>query len=172
MASGVLRIPMPQGSLALYRRQLRRYTDRRRQPLDPLPVPPLDPSLDRRRDDPPEPQTSKLGGGFFNRPPMAGHGPGGRPQSPSYRQSPEAVDLFLEEATVRNLAATTIKKRRELLAGKLIPSARAPRGHRSWGGTGRCCALATTPHASESAPSSIPRRAAELRPELMSGGMA
>ena len=41
----------------------------------------------------------------------------------------DAVDRFLEEATVRNLAATTIKKRRELLVGKLVPFC-AHRGHR------------------------------------------
>ena len=33
----------------------------------------------------------------------------------------EAVGKFLDEAAVRNLAATTIQKRRELLEGKLLP---------------------------------------------------
>src|ERR1700733_3160896 len=33
----------------------------------------------------------------------------------------EAVAKFLAEAAVRNLAATTIQKRRELLEGKLLP---------------------------------------------------
>jgi hypothetical protein len=41
----------------------------------------------------------------------------------------DAVDQFLEEAAVRNLAATTIKKRRELLVGKLVPFC-TQRGHR------------------------------------------
>ena len=41
----------------------------------------------------------------------------------------DAVDRFLEEAAVRNLAATTIKKRRELLVGKLVPFC-THRGHR------------------------------------------
>jgi site-specific recombinase XerD len=41
----------------------------------------------------------------------------------------EAVDQFLTGAAVRNLAATTIKKRRELLEGKLLPFC-AHRGHR------------------------------------------
>lgn len=41
----------------------------------------------------------------------------------------EAVEQFLTEAAVRNLAATTIKKRRELLEGKLLPFC-AHRGHR------------------------------------------
>jgi site-specific recombinase XerD len=40
-----------------------------------------------------------------------------------------AVEAFLEEAVVRNLAATTIKKRRELLEGKLLPFC-THRGHR------------------------------------------
>ena len=33
----------------------------------------------------------------------------------------EAIDAFLKEAETRNLAATTIQKRRELLEGKLLP---------------------------------------------------
>ena len=41
----------------------------------------------------------------------------------------EAVEKFLKEAAVRNLAATTIKKRRELLEGTLLPFC-AHRGHR------------------------------------------
>jgi integrase/recombinase XerD len=41
----------------------------------------------------------------------------------------EAVAQFLKEGTVRNLAATTITKRRELLEGKLLPFC-ARRGHR------------------------------------------
>lgn len=41
----------------------------------------------------------------------------------------EAVEQFLTEARVRNLVATTIQKRRELLAGKLLPFC-AHRGHR------------------------------------------
>jgi site-specific recombinase XerD len=41
----------------------------------------------------------------------------------------EAVEAFFQEATVRNLAATTIKKRRELLEGKLL-SFCTHRGHR------------------------------------------
>ena len=41
----------------------------------------------------------------------------------------EAVEQFLTEAKVRNLAATTIQKRRELLEGKLLPFC-AHRGHR------------------------------------------
>jgi integrase len=41
----------------------------------------------------------------------------------------EAVEQFLTEARVRNLAATTIQKRRELLEGKLLPFC-AHRGHR------------------------------------------
>ncbi len=41
----------------------------------------------------------------------------------------EAVEQFLKEGTVRNLAATTITKRRELLEGKLLPFC-ARRGHR------------------------------------------
>lgn len=41
----------------------------------------------------------------------------------------EAVEQFLTEAAVRNLAATTIQKRRELLDGKLLPFC-AHRGHR------------------------------------------
>ena len=40
-----------------------------------------------------------------------------------------AIEKFLEEAEVRNLAATTIKKRRELLEGKLLPFC-TRRGHR------------------------------------------
>ena len=36
----------------------------------------------------------------------------------------EAVEQFLTEAAVRNLAVTTIKKRRELLEGKLLPFVR------------------------------------------------
>jgi hypothetical protein len=43
-----------------------------------------------------------------------------KPELPSVTA---AVEQFLEEAAVRNLAATTIKKRRELLEGKLLPSA-------------------------------------------------
>ena len=41
-----------------------------------------------------------------------------KPELPSIA---DAVDKFLEEAKTRNLAATTIKKRRELLEGKLLP---------------------------------------------------
>ena len=41
-----------------------------------------------------------------------------KPELPSVTA---AVEQFLEEAAVRNLAATTIKKRRELLEGKLLP---------------------------------------------------
>ncbi len=49
-----------------------------------------------------------------------------RPELPTIA---EAVEKFLKEAAVRNLAATTIKKRRELLEGKLLPFC-ARRGHR------------------------------------------
>ena len=41
-----------------------------------------------------------------------------KPELPSIRA---AVEQFLKEAAVRNLAETTIKKRRELLEGKLLP---------------------------------------------------
>ena len=49
-----------------------------------------------------------------------------KPELPTVER---AVEQFLEEATVRNLAATTIKKRRELLEGKLLPFC-THRGHR------------------------------------------
>ncbi|MDP1571031.1 MAG: tyrosine-type recombinase/integrase [Vicinamibacterales bacterium] len=41
-----------------------------------------------------------------------------KPELPTVRV---AVEKFLDEAAVRNLKATTIKKRRELLEGKLLP---------------------------------------------------